>query len=163
MSRLTGAGGWLARSLALLTARATCSWKFHREEVSPALGVSCYTRRIPRAIRSLRRLIRAPRRRPATSSAKTSHSVSFFIPAVRDQCSGMFSDTRSIFRCLRGTRFSLFRLSSHDLSAVSLLPRVTCTAATAFHSRARTALRHNVRFVNVAAINSAALSVESYD
>jgi len=79
------------------------------QEIPPG---ECPATRIPQTVPLVtsRRLIRAVRNEdvPLFERAKISFPVSLFIPAVGDQCPGMFSDTRSIFRCLsRATGLSL--------------------------------------------------------
>lgn len=103
--------------------------------------------RIPQAVPLVmsRRLISAVRNEgvPLFERAKISFPVSLFIPAVGDQCSRMFSDTRSIFRCLsRATGFSLsLSLSTipgvWPLSSFSITVTKSLASTTAFHNRVR--------------------------
>lgn len=85
---------------------------FAAENFTRDTSGGCPVTRIPQAVPLVmsRRLIKAVRNEgvPLFERAKISFPVSLFIPAVGDQCPGMFSDTRSIFRCLsRATGLSL--------------------------------------------------------
>jgi len=146
MSNLLTSSSTSCPARAILTARATCSWKFYRIGISS--GVLCYEGSYRRFVTSWR-LIRAARRRCRLTRARKPFSSLFSwsgisVPAcflIRDPSSGIPRFSFSSFFFFETRTFSF------------LLVTKSLTSVTVFHNRGMS-LSHSTARKSVA-INSA--------